>query len=862
MREGTQTRTPPSNPPPYEEGPIEIDGNQPSVNPNGSDELVSENSPEKRNIPYRPDKHLQKQINRLMSPTPLMTSPSGTRTEYFDLLPSFQLYQSILKRNDFEFDENALGNPPVYGEIDSRDGQFRTSITTDNRSNNFQNFGELDDENSNQASYLFSEVEANDGYQVDNSRDSSNVSETHDRDGVLSHESYGCSVLDNIDKLPVARSSPLSVQIFVTKDVPVPNKANELENKLKEYSCGDIVNGYIIIANTSNRDVDFGLFTVSLEGAVKAISLPSKQDALSEKYSAKIMLKKFLKMYDLNASYNYGVIPSSAGIQYDPDTRDHHDGCILGLPDNRILKAGERYKKFITFKFPEMLLDSACPHDVMRHTMPPPSFGIENRFHAGQTIEVNKALGYGTVNNRGSPIRLRDFSFDNLSVSYAIEAKFIDKQHAKTQDCPIDANEINNPDPSNESKYVISKKTEFFLRFIPNVKSQIETYSRAYRNFREDTFDELGIDGMFHSQLASTLTWKKINAMRRCIEEEIRSSVNQNEAKRDDVKRKNILFNNKPLNRGGMKEDVPSSVPSSNSNTIISSPTTIYLKRRKRLLNSSVKIGSSRMAVTIPNKLIPYASPRLLQKYNKGSSQTSNDVGQTLCDISTGGVSLQPVSSNMEELYNRDDEILIKSVKAKIYFESYEKSMKPPQLGSIDFNIIAWTYRTEYPIPLTLEHDLFYTDPGSNDISFDGIDDANTHENLRLLKESINDKIDYLRSTGTFVSQGTFSYLKGLSKLGVKKDTIQHFFTPIVSASKPELFNCTWKARELINGNIEWSCELDIPLQIANKNNYTLIPSFQNCLVGRLYALQMVVKYKGGDEGSNQLKIDIPVLVG
>lgn len=845
MRMKERSPEPSSYPPPYEELRQHLNhlidskhDHSTSTRLRMSDEFESS-----RNIPYRPSRNLQAQINRLLSATPLETSASGTETEYFDLLPSFQLYQSILKRNDFEFNENDLGNPPIYG--DNQGSSVRTDgiMRSDQMPRALLRVIDLDDDQM-EAGYRFTANGDNDGLDQTNNDTHNHPSiiqldEPHDR-GELSHESYGTSVLDNIDKLPIARYSPLTIQIFVTKSVPRPNEPNELENKLKEYSCGDIVNGYVIINNTSHEDIDFGLFVVSLEGTVKALPQDSRRDDAS-KLPSKFMLKKFLKMYDLNASYNYGVIPSSAGIQYDANSRDHYDGCILGLPDDRVLKAGEKYKKFITFKFPEMLLDNACPHDVMRHTMPPPSFGTDERFPNGQSLEVNKALGYGTSSVRGSPIKLRDFSFDNLSVSYAIEAKFIDKEHSETLS-------------NGESRYVVSKKSQFFLRFVPDVKAQVEAYSRAYRDFKEETFEKIGIDGMFFNQLTSSSTWNMIHQMNNLIESEINSETTALEGSSKELKK---TWEKSPSRNIETSKDQFSKFRSALEREVGSHATTIFVKKRKRLLPVSSAVGELTMVVQIPDKLIPYVSPRLLQKYNQGKSCSQLQSLPMLYDAKNA---LAPVSSNMEELYNRDDAFLMNSVKTKISFVGNETVDKPPEISHVDFNIVAWTYRTEYPLPLSLEHDLFYSNPSSSlrdrESPFIG-----THDNLLILKDNINLQISNLRDKGTLVSQRTFSYLKGMSKLGVKKDTIQNFFQPINFSSNLVSSQYEWTVHET-NKRLEWRTELTLPLKISNKHNYTLVPSFQNCLVGRLYALQIVVKFKGAENGTNEVRVEVPVLVG
>lgn len=805
-----------------------------------------------------PTDDLREQAQSFKDSSPLITSISETKTEYFDLLPSFQLHQSILKRSDTEFDETALGVPPLY--VPERLHESRSMPAQCLPVNDLHNIIRLDEGNTHELSYLFTRNEENDGYQYLNTtealqRDSYSYLAC-ERSRSTRHDTLSESVVDNIDRLPVAKYSPLSIQIFVTKRVPTPHEPNELENKLKEYSCCDIVNGYIIITNTAVHKVDFGLFTVSLEGTVTAPLHFFEGNNLEHPARNKIVSKKFLKMFDLNASYNYGVIPSSAGIHYEPNSRDSYDGCILGLPDDRTLKPGERYKKFITFRFPEMLLDNACPHEVMRHTMPPPSFGVDNIVILNGDITVNKALGYGTSSERGSPVRLRDLS-EEVSVSYAIEAKFIDKQHSK-QNYPIKTN-ANNPDPHSDLNYVVSKKAQFFVRFIPNVKSQIEAYIRAQEHLSPSQLNLFGIDTLLHRTLKQRSTWRIIEEMKRETKRELYHDNNTITYSRiEGQKQKNGVSCLCRPSYASPNSDQGAEDLWETKTVQTSTPVSLYARKRRMLFYTSHNIGTVRLMVNIPNKLVPYSSPHLFQKYNKGRDMWC-DFNVSLERKQTPSSLIKPVTSNIEELYNRDDCNVLEKVRLKILFNTADISMKPPSLSKIDLNIVAWTYQTEYPLPLALEHDFFYTAPGQP-ATLQG-DTSSIHANLLRLKQSVNDHIAYLRECGRLVSERTYSYLKGLSKLGVKKDTIKHFFQSITTAANTELMDPEWNLLNSLPEITEWITELDIPLKTENKGNYTLIPSFQNCLVGRLYALQILVKFKGADDGNNAM-IDVPIIVG
>lgn len=885
----------PTDPPSYAD--VESSDSSPSITPITSPRNERPMRPslsqstsitqEARGQPYRPSPKLQSQIDKLGdSSLSLSAMTSNTKTEYFDVLPSFQMFQAILKRNDFEFDEDELGSPPIYGEMGDNVRPPTLSRLEESReidqlldhtsTNGETEFGTEVDFNEFEGQYLFSDNESEDGLQrrsrlrdirdITSSRGSSNhptsrsVTPHH---GFLNHETYGHSVLDNIDMLPHAKTSPLTIEIYVTKGVPQPNQPCELETKLKEYSCGDYVNGFIVITNNSSEDIDFGLFTVSLECTIKAIFRSPKQ--LDRSHT--ILQKKPLKMYDLNASYNEGAIPSSAGIEYDYLTRDESDGCLIGLPNERVLKAKEKYKKFVIFRFPDMLLDNACPHGVLRHTMPPPSFGLdESAFHKrASMIEVNKALGYGVLNVRGSPIKLKDYCFDDWSVSYAIEAKFIDKLHAKNQKQAVSTTDINNPD--SDSKYVVSKSAKFFLRFIPDIKAQVDTYSRTYNLFGHDTFDTVGIDGMLYSKLAKRQTWRFIERMNLTIEQEIQSALDKREFNGDAIKRKNLFdlntqeHQNRILPSPDLKKNhffLGDQCASFEKRKVLFNHEGIEVfgKKKKRLLSSISKIGEAALAIAAPDKFITYGSPKLLQKYNDGRKEREALSSQSSLEDTS---QLQPVTSHMMGVYNREEKSVMKNLVIELFFRTSDEHTKPPDISLIELSMVAWSYRTDYPIPISFDHDFFYTKEGIAGAVLQNDDVENTKENLLNLKQSVNHFINFLKETKTHISENTYSYLKGLSKMGIKKDTLRGYFQDLHSSLE---FQSDWVAQKVDFNEFVWSKTLNVPLKAVNKNNVTLPPSFQSCLVGRIYNLQVSVKLKGGDETQNVVSMDVPVLVG
>ncbi|SGZ50298.1 CIC11C00000001264 [Sungouiella intermedia] len=272
-----------------------------------------------------------------------------------------------------------------------------------------------------------------------------------------------------------------------------------------------------------------------------------------------------------------------------------------------------------------------------------------------------------------------------------------------------------------------------------------------------------------------------------------------------------------------------------------------------------VKIGIATLYAQVPDKLISYGSPRLIQKYNDGVKSEAEAPGSSRESFTP----LHPVFSNMEELYNRDDDSVLKNVKIEIVFDNLEETARPPSISQIECNIVAWSYRTDYPIPVSFEHDFFYTKPNDSDCIIYADDVENTKVNLLNLKELVNNYIDFLKESKTYITLNTYSYLKGLSKLGVKKDSIKEYFQTILPTTHHLILSeDNWIAHQIEKGKLRWTKEMLVPLRVVNKNNITLPPSFQSCLVGRLYCLQLVVKLKGAEEPANTLIIDVPVLIG
>lgn len=884
-------RNPSGNPPSYNESisqvsspisltPVSSASRVPTLSSSSTRSKTSGNI---KNVPYKPSAEQQRQINLLgggRSPiAELSTVSSHSQTEYFDVLPSFQMFQSILKRDDRQFQEDLSSLPPGYGDVtnssptpptlspsNSRDRTIDEAIE---RLNEYGLAQERDEMNNDE--YLFEEHDHNNHNNNNNNNTLLPVGSTvnanvHNQNIEVTHDTYGHSPLDNIDKLHKLPHSPIDIQIYVTKQIPQPNANNDLETRLKEYTSGDFVNGYITVINKSHEPVEFGLFTVSLEGTIKSVErnphATTTTSGLTNKF-LKILMKKFLKMYDLNASYGYVQVPNSAGIEYEPFSHDLSDGSVIGLPTDRLLQPNIKYKKFFTFKFPHRLLDNACINSLLPHLLPPPSMGIDRTcfYNRGEGIQLNKALGYGFLNVRGTPMLTKDYSFDDLSISYTIEAKFIDRLNSTE---PISHDEINNNNAT-AAEYVISKNAQYFLRFIPDLKEQVQYCKR----FQIGGYPVNGIGGKFMQQYLNKLTWKDIKLQNFEVEKEIDEKLLHMELSPEEVKNKNLIINvnnentttNNNKNDNSLRQEFkPPSCEIENNIIITKIPTEIFGKKKKMILSSLVKIGELKLSVIIPDKIIPYASPRLLMKYNNSKQQPQDEEEEELD-------SLRPVLSHMDEIYNRNKEDIIDSIKLKLEFITTDNNIRAPEIQSVDVNIIFWSYSTDYPIPFELGYDFFYTNENNQDEYIKDPVEI-TRSNLQNLKDQVSNYISFVKENKISLSRDTFLYLKSIKSLGVKKDTIKDYFQ-IITDSNLLNHEGSWKVEQLNNNSkgFRYCKDLTIPLTILNKNNVNLLPSFQSCLVGRLYCLQVMVRYKGTNNDQNEfadniVKVDVPILVG
>lgn len=812
----------------------------------------------------------------------LEVSMSNTQTEYFDVLPSFQMFQSILKRDDSQFSEDLLLNPPKYDDLTNS-----SSLSPVNSSTGLNR--DASPHPHNLPLYTL-----NDSMRSAEPLSGMTLSTTNNEgsleDFSNDHFIQGDTVMDNIDKIARLDQSPLNIEIFVTKKNPMPNTKNEAATRLKEYSNGDMVSGYINITNTAEHPVTFGMFVVSLEGVVKSVERLSQEKLHGSGKAKKILTKKFLKMYDLDASYNYTCLPSSAALQYVPFSKDIYDGSYIGLPDERVLQPHTTYKKFFNFRLPTRLLDDSCMNNVLPHVIAPPSIGLDKTsFHnKASTISLNKSLGYGFINKRGTPLLMKDYCYEDLSITYSIEAKFIDKIDPSHYDDLIKQN----PNKKHFRDYVISKESQYILRFVPDYFQQLPHLKRE-NEFLRDSYDALGLDGIHFDDFYNLATWKKLYEIFENLDREIDAILSNREYTTEQIKSKQLWNNNDGV-MNCFRKDTGFPVGEWDKRYVdhkmISTTefAKIYGKKKKKILSSLVKIGELKVFASIPSKILNYNSPKLVKKYNSAEGD-ENTVSMELRSISSTPLFHQkkdfdinlskddswprlesncpnviPIS-NMSRIYARPHESIADTVDVRLLYIPAEQYDTPPALSSIDVNLVFWTYRTDQPLPFKMGYDFFYARPISKNLDLTDLEV--TRNNLQEIKDKTFSYLHFLHENEIIVSRPLYLFLKSMRSLGIKKDIVKDYFKRYLFPSDSNLLKASlWTPIEQMGGKA-WEMSITVPLVPVNKNNVTVTPSFQSCLLGRLYCLQVQAKYKGGNSENNEfadniIYTDVPVVVG
>ncbi|ODQ79523.1 hypothetical protein BABINDRAFT_161914 [Babjeviella inositovora NRRL Y-12698] len=860
--------------------------------------------------------HVEEKIEQLTldenSPD-LKIPPGYSANEYWDVLPSFQMYQSILRRHLQNI------NHDVNDELDSNHSSVQDPDEQDNHSitdapPDYPVVGPPS------APMLGPTVGSSNARitttDIHNQPFSPQLTPTTSRAHVLAlgglsdpttpaadpnTQSTFDSVIDSVDSLKRVTFSPIDVQIFVTKQIPKPQTASpsagndpNLENKLKEYTNADFVYGYIIIHNTSTKPIPFEMFTVSLEGTevITSLSRPVK------------FVKKFLRMFDLSACWSYDTIINSLGIEYEHFSKDSTDHSIyLGLPDNRILKPNTKYKKFFTFKFPQSLLDNTCPHiDQLQHYYLPPSLGLDKSLvaQANKDLDVsglvlNKALGYAYLDKRGSPLLTRDYALSSSSIQYTIEARFIGKKN----DGKLNIEDMLNYKDMHRH-FIISAATNYHLRFIPNMAYQS---SQTNLDYEEYLTNLIKIESNSKKQLKNL----QISIERLLGKLEHEKKKMERLRLRDGKDEPHVL--------DGLKASQMYSTPSGSniftietpgSSRVMSPELSAYSSRNLNLyeeefedyysayldddsLITSLATFEMKKFLSSKKGLIKLTFNKMAGEYNK---KHYTDKIPPVPYMVAPLISKNNVSSEIHKRF-KEKLRLFSDYKFLIDLEFQPTSgagsslgtstptssnEKPPRLVSFQVSLLAITVKSERPIPVKLSPDFFLPDihvNASNGASTPPIEVNDFNKKLKVRFAEYKEKLTAYQAvegldTASHIPKTLLEDVDSIIDLTHAVDEIPIFGINNYSSGKwerhvsgaiislPAQSGLTHSISACLDDSMTkktWRRKVQFTLDLVSSVKDSIVPSFQSCLISRLYC----VRVKAVFDGNNLSYIDIPV---
>ncbi|AMD20277.1 HDL467Cp [Eremothecium sinecaudum] len=785
-----------------------------------------------------------------------------------DVLPSFQMYNVLHKhipRGNVNADQHDL--PPSYQESldpapgSGASGSASAGSLTPMRPGPFVNLQSVSTQHVNLSS---SHID-NEPIQDD-----------------LDDQDYDNINIEKLYSLP-KMLSPVEIDIRITKHPMKPNEKPEEESILKEYTSGNIINGYVVIENRSSQPLKFEMFYVTLEGYATVI----------DRLQGKRTVKRFLRMVDLSASWSYSSVDSSTGYDYPYGCKDY-ENCILGLNNTRILEPGVKYKKVFMFKFPMRLLDVACKHEQYSHCLVPPSFGIDKFKCNGKysAIRTNPLLCYGHLGNKGSPILTNDLVSETLSINYAVDAKIVGKDPKTGKLNIMRENEYNvrfipfgfcqpllGERPPQKQLESLSALIEEKITALENVFRRLEN-NEMIRNHDIQSTDISGtIDSTFDIDHEGILRCKLRQLRKENRLDEAYSSYplrnTKNLSSKDCTVESEFSYNIKSKQKKSKKHSLLASFSHDPKNT-----------DKKDNLRSGIIVLSS----SIPKDGLPYIQPPLLKKINKFENKNKHEQKNW--------------KALLEPFTETETKILDKlTIRLKCIQSNNSTEHHPPDITSISTELVCLTTRSINSIPVKLDAQLLLSTE-----KVDSIKELHKKyfEKLKSLQErfdrdfiALNELYNLSRRPDTlreltfsdFVTPQLMHDIECLANLKVDVRSLSHVFKDqmqtlknpdaaeirpgLISSTSSTLLSSTFSGHNsssnaqqmaLFRDQIthewvqiserEYDRQIDVNLVLSQDIKETLVPTFESCLCSRMYCIKVNIKF---EEHAGTASLQIPV---
>lgn len=849
---------------------------------------------------------LRKKHNSGRSPSPDNRSRGSSLTRsrntqennvLVDVLPSFEMYNSLHRHiPQGNINPDCHDFPPCYQEVEAQQNSIlrNTDQPTETQALDLQQQQQQSPEIRRRSSAGADNLQAfsTQHLSIQNTRSRLQENSEPIEDDLNDSDNINIDKLYSLPKL----ATPIEVTIRLTKNAPKPHEKPEEESILKEYTSGDIIHGYCIIENKSSQPLPFEMFYVTLEGYTSLI----------DKQVGKRTLKRFLRMVDLSASWSYTNIQLSTGVDVVVGDVDY-DNCILGLTNNRVLEPGVKYKKFFMFKLPNQLLDVTCKQEQFRHTLLPPSFGVDKfRNHwkyAG--IKVNNILGCGHLGVKGSPILTIDMVDENLSINYTVDARIVGKDK-RTQ------------------KLNMMKEVDYNIRVIPfafccpifgepstgqqlalltsDAEKRINALKRVFSRLEADEpiksrdVCDTEIDGTVDDNSSlneSDLIRCKMNQLQLQRTHSITSTPYSGIDAKERFFGSNKVetqfsYKLRSKNGSGLKNGIFSGLLGGSSSNSL---------KNEAFQEKTGKAGLIIFQTNIPEQSLSYRPPSLLRKTNRFDNKNSYNQENWL-------QLLDLVPEEMRRPLDRLD------INLTCLQSNNSKPGEPPEIQSITTELVCITAKTDNSIPVQLNAELLMnreklddlkqkftelsktvseldktfeknatklnqlynmrdTTLAPRDLRFTDFIPSQLHNNLDSLANLDVDVVHlhdiFRKQTHTLKdftpSQDTIS--SGPSGGSLTKSSSGGFLSSTFSGSSEHSRSSTSLkfvdqiVHEWVKcGPLKYKRIITVNLEYNENIRETLVPNFESCLGARFYCIRVNIKF---DHHAGTATIDIPV---
>ncbi|KAK6201685.1 BUL1-like protein [Scheffersomyces amazonensis] len=765
-----------------------------------------------------------------------------------NILPSYHMFQSTISKNLTLTNENFSVDPPMY-EVSP------VSSATPSLMSISALQSPIDHSSTSLDQFPFP---------------LSSVGSNEDNEGhTFNEESFQIwenTILANVHKLPnltKLKDSPTSsLEINITTTEKVCRKGVEpiiIDLSDREFKQGDYIHGYVTILNKSDKPIPFEMVYVVFEGVITI--LDNKGGVIDA--NKPLTVSKFLNMLDLFASWSYANIDRLITDNGDPHDwcygeTDPYDNTVLSIDVKRLFQPGVTYKRFFSFKIPEKLLDDICEnHSLIRHAEVPPSLGIPRNQFSVSKLFANPET------------QIRDLTFIDTSISYSVDARIIGRSHDYEYEL------------DKQDKYIIAKESTRPIRVIPfpyqtyvyNRKAIYEESKIYYKAFVDSIRSKIE----FGEDLLNTPPTQRLRVLGLTPQSSRDSFNNDSNKLRQlyDIANINNLNHQFKKNHKQFVDDfyqylLPYKKKSLTGSVKIlgvvslSTPKGIYsvdyippLKFR----NGNKKYNTE---VVIPLELSYVIENTLSKQFSSSSASSSTSITPTLT----------PTHSHSHSHPHSHSQSSLPQLNSKVQF---------PEIKSLQVELVTLTIRSKkYPVPFEFTHDLCFKDQEIDSSkkkeidNFDSIVIKQFHEYLlkigHLIKSVGNEIIKFetqlykdIRSLAHLQTKYinlSISDYELISKnsnqtsLGIQKSlkTIPWEFEPPNTSHDHELYSKKFDIKIDLN-----SCHLK-GLDNAGQVGFdyvTLVPSFQTCLMTRLYYFKVVVRLTNGES----LVVNVPLSI-